>query len=61
MIELFLDEIDGLEIESDGEKNNLNFYAHVFTAKNGKNYKVVFRTEKGKIDIRLLTLFRKRS
>lgn len=60
VVELFLDEIEGLEMEADGEKNNLSFYAHVFTAKNGKKYKVVFSTDKGKMAIRLLTLFRKR-
>lgn len=60
VIELFIEEINGKIIEVDGQKNNLIFYVHTFIAKNNKKYKVAFNTEKGKVHIRLITLYRKR-
>lgn len=60
VIEIFIDEISGKMIEPDGVKNNLVFYAHTFTAKNGKKFKVAFSTENRKVHIRLITLHRKR-
>jgi hypothetical protein len=60
VIELFIEEINGKIIEVDGHKNNLLFYAHTFIAKSNKKYKVAFNTEKGKVHIRLITLYRKR-
>ncbi|MEI8347963.1 MAG: hypothetical protein WCG27_10890 [Pseudomonadota bacterium] len=59
VVELFVNAIDGIYLEEDGQKDNCSYFVFFSSEpKTMKKYKIIFYTEENKIFVRIITLFR---